>query len=209
MPRAPFLPGPAERRRLERLLRLPAAKAAPALLGHVLVRRLGGRLLRARIVEAEAYLPAGDPGAHVFRGRTPRTAPLFGPLGSIYVYFVYGMHHCLNLAVDRPGRPGCVLVRAAELVDADGRARRVGHDAEACRGPARLCRSLALTTRDSSGNLFAPDTRLTLREGTLPRRIGRSRRIGLTAGASRVLRFFDAESPAVSGPKRRPREALV
>ena len=32
----------------------------------------------------------------------------------VYVYFIYGMHHCLNLAVDRPGVPGCVLIRAVE-----------------------------------------------------------------------------------------------
>ena len=198
--------GPAERARLLRRLGLPAPLAAPALLGHVLVRRHGRRILRARIVETEAYLPEGDPGAHVFRGWTPRVAPLFGPPGSVYVYFVYGMHHCLNLAVDREGRPGCVLVRAAELLDGDG----VEEGAQdACRGPGRLCRTLALSVRDSGLNLFAPGARLTLREGDPPRLVGRSTRIGLRHGAERVLRFFDAQSPAVSGPGRRRREALV
>ena len=93
-------PGPAERLRILARLAKPAPEAALALLGHLLLRRRGRRVLAARIVEAEAYLPQGDPGAHVFRGRTPRTAPLFGPAGSIYVYLVYGMYHCLNLVVD-------------------------------------------------------------------------------------------------------------
>lgn len=200
--------GPAERARLLRLLRQPAQEAARALLGHVLVRRHGRRTLRARIVETEAYLPAGDPGAHVFRGPTPRVTPLYGPPGSIYVYFVYGMHHCLNLAVDREGLPGCALIRAAELLHDDGRPE----DEDifgACRGPGRLCRTLALSVRESGQNLFAASARLTLREGEPPRFVCRSTRIGLRKGAERVLRFFDAESPAVSGPKRGRRGALV
>ena len=193
----PSLPPRGERLRLLELLRRPAPDAARALLGQVLVRHLNGRELCARIVEAEAYLPQGDPGAHVFRGRTPRVEPLFGPPGSIYVYFVYGMHHCLNLAVDEEGVPGCALIRAAELLDEHGRPDR---DPSACRGPARLCRTLGLSVRDSGANLFTPGARITLREGDPPSRIGRSRRIGLNEGTTRVLRFFDAESAAVSGP---------
>ena len=97
-----------EQTRLRRLLSRSAADAARALIGCVLVRRHRGRTLEARIVEAEAYLGFDDPAAHVYRGMTPRTEPLFGPPGTLYVYFVYGMHHCLNIAVDAVGTPGCV-----------------------------------------------------------------------------------------------------
>ena len=187
-------PGPAERGRILARLAQPASLAARSLLGHVLLRRSGRRVLAARIVEAEAYLPVGDRGAHVFRGPTPRTAPLYGPPGSLYVYVIYGIYHCLNLAVDREGVPGCVLIRAAELVGTD--------DEGACRGPGRLCRTLGLTRRDSGANLFAPDARLVLREGEPPRHVGRSRRIGLREGTEHVLRFFDATSPSVSRPRR-------
>ena len=193
-------PGAAERRRLLARLAKPSPEAAPALLGHLLLRRSGRRVLAARIVEVEAYLPAGDPGAHVFRGRTPRTAPLFGPAGTLYVYLVYGMYHCLNVAVDREGVPGSVLIRAAELLEAD--------DDDACRGPGRLCRTLGLTIHHSGLNLFAPDAPLILREGDAPRHVETSPRIGLSQGAEHVLRFFDPESAAVSGP-RRARAALV
>jgi DNA-3-methyladenine glycosylase len=65
-------------------------------------------------VETEAYLGKGDPAAHSFRGRTARTAPIWGPPGTVYVYFIYGMYHCLNVTVDAEGVPGCVLIRAAE-----------------------------------------------------------------------------------------------
>jgi DNA-3-methyladenine glycosylase len=178
--------------RLLRALSLPAPAAARRLIGCVLVRRLRGRVLRARIVEAEAYLGAGDPAAHVYRGRTPRTAPLFGTPGTLYVYFVYGMHHCLNLAVDGPGTPGCVLIRAAEPLRGSGLGPR------ALCGPGRLCRALGIDTRLSGRHLFEPDAPLTLAPGRPPRRVAVSRRIGIRQGAERRLRFFDPASVAVS-----------
>ena len=100
---------------MRRLLALPAAEAARELVGCVLVRRVRGSTLEARIVETEAYLGERDAAAHVFRGPTPRTAPLYGPPGTVYVYFVYGMHHCLNLAVDAPGTPGWRETRARAM----------------------------------------------------------------------------------------------
>jgi DNA-3-methyladenine glycosylase len=187
------LPGPAERRRLLARLELPAPEAAQALLGQILVRR-GRRPVAARIVEVEAYLGFEDPAAHAFRGRTPRTEPLFGPPGTIYVYFIYGMHHCLNIAVDRPGVPGCVLIRAVEPVG--------NQPADVGRGPGRLCRFLDLDTRDSGRHLFAPDTRLTLREGRSPQRVEVTTRVGIRQAADRPMRFFDAESPSVSARRR-------
>ncbi|HEY6551822.1 MAG TPA: DNA-3-methyladenine glycosylase [Vicinamibacteria bacterium] len=182
-------------RRLRRGLRQAPADAARWLLGKFLVRRQGRSVLMARIVETEAYLGDGDPAAHSFRGRTPRTAPLWGPPGTVYVYFVYGMHHCLNLAVDEEGVPGCVLIRAAEPVGG-------GLEASACSGPGRLCRALGLNTGHSGLDLFEPGADLTLREGPPPRSIAASPRIGIRHAAERPLRFFDAESPAVSGPWR-------
>ncbi len=150
----------------------------------------------ARIVEAEAYLGAADPAAHVFRGRTPRTAPLFGPPGTIYVYLVYGLHHCLNLAVDGPGLPGCVLVRAAEPLPGSHLAKDAG------RGPGRLCRALEIDTRLSGRHLFERRAPLTLLGGHAPRRVAVSPRVGIRHGAERRLRFYDPDSPAVStGPR--------
>jgi DNA-3-methyladenine glycosylase len=174
------------------LLARPAAKAARGLIGCVVVRRLCGRRLEARIVEAEAYQGAGDPAAHVHRGRTRRTEPLFGPPGTLYVYFVYGMHHCLNLAVDAAGTPGCVLIRAAEPLPG------CGLPPDALRGPGRLCRALAIDTRLSGRHLFESRAPLTLRAGPRPRRVAVSRRIGIRKAAGRRLRFYDPASPAVS-----------
>jgi DNA-3-methyladenine glycosylase len=185
-------PPPAESARLRALLSRPVEDAARGLIGCVLVRRVRGRVLAARIVETEAYLGAGDPAAHVYRGRTPRTAPLFGPPGTLYVYFVYGMHHCLNLAVDGPEVAGCVLVRAAEPLAGSGL------DPLACRGPGRLCRALAIDTGLSGRHLFEPKAPLTLREGDPLGSVAVSPRVGIRHAASWPLRFYDPGSAAVS-----------
>ena len=190
-----------EERRLSRGLAQTPADAAPWLLGKLLVRRRGRSVVTVRIVETEAYLGVADPAAHAFRGRTRRTEPLWGSPGTLYVYLVYGMHHCLNLAVDREGVPGCVLIRAAEPIGGL-------LEAAACRGPGRLCRALDLDTRLSGRHVFDAGAALTLRDGPPPGRIGVSPRIGIRQAADRPLRFFDAESPAVSRAWR-PRSLQV
>ena len=189
------MPSTRDEARLRRLLSGKAEDAARGLIGCVLVRRLRGRTLRARIVEAEAYLGFDDPAAHVYRGPTPRTAPLFGPPGTLYVYFVYGMHHCLNIAVDAPGTPGCVLIRAAEPLPGSGMAPA------SLRGPGRLCRALGIDTRLSGRHLFEPSPALTLRPGRRPTRVAVTRRIGIGVGQERRLRFLDPASDAVSAAR--------
>jgi DNA-3-methyladenine glycosylase len=121
----------------------------------------------------------------------------------VYVYFVYGMHHCLNVAVQPEGVPGCVLIRAAEALGDDRLPAR------AFSGPGRLCRALRLDTRHSGAWLFAPDAALFLREGRPPARVGVSARVGIRHAAERPLRFFDPDSRAVSAARelRGPRVA--
>ena len=182
------------------LLGSPAAEAARGLIGQVLVRRGSGAARAARIVETEAYLGADDPAAHAFRGRTPRTEPLWGPPGTVYVYFIYGMHHCLNLAVDGPLVPGCVLIRAAEPLPGTDLA------ADACRGPGRLCHALDIDRGLSGRHVFEEDSPLTLLQGISPDHVAVSQRVGIRHAADRQLRFFDPASRAVS---RHPRGGVT
>ena len=187
---ATAFPVAGQRRRLLEILAHPPAEAARLLLGTVVVRRQGRDVRAARIVETEAYLGLDDPAAHAFRGRTARTAPLWGRPGTIYVYFIYGMYYCLNFVVEREDTAGCVLVRAAEPL--------AGLAPGAGTGPGRLCRALDIDTALSGAHVFDPSHALYLREGRAPRRIGVTTRVGIRQAADWPLRFFDADSPAVS-----------
>lgn len=91
----------------------PVLEVAPDLLGRTLVRRTAEGTIELRLTEVEAYAGDIDPGSHAFRGRTARNDVMFGPPGHAYVYFTYGMWHCLNLVCGPVGRASGVLLRAA------------------------------------------------------------------------------------------------
>ena len=176
----------------------PTVAVARDLLGKVLVRRLGRRTLRARIVEVEAYLGERDAASHARRGPTPRAAIMFGPPGFLYVYLVYGMHHCMNFVTEADGVAGAVLIRAAEPL--------YGGDPGALRGPGKLCLALGVTLADKGTDLTSASSGLHVEDDGHAPRITRSPRIGVDyAGvwAGRRLRFFVPKHGSVSGPRAR------
>jgi len=103
---------------------------APQLLNKLLV--VHG--VAARITEVEAYT-ADDAASHSFRGRTARNDAMFGPPGRLYVYFIYGMHHCVNIVTGCRGDGQAVLVRSVEVVEIDPRRTA---------GPGRLTKVLGI-----------------------------------------------------------------
>jgi DNA-3-methyladenine glycosylase len=125
----------------------PAADVARDLIGCTfLADGVGGR-----IVETEAY-DQHDPSSHTYRGRTRRNAVMFGPPAHLYVYLIYGMHHCANIACGEEGFGAGVLLRALEpLAGLESMAARRG-TAEPrllCSGPARLTHALDITLADN------------------------------------------------------------
>jgi DNA-3-methyladenine glycosylase len=177
----------------------PAHDVAPDLLGQVLVRAFpDGSRVSVRIVEVEAYGP-DDPASHAFRGETPRNAVMFGPPGHLYVYFTYGMHHCMNAVTGPLGEGAAVLLRAGEpLEGAAAMAARRGRDrlVDLCSGPGRLTQALGVDRRDDGRDLVA-GRNLWVEGGGRTEVIATGNRVGVHE-TSRPWRFWLEDNAFVS-----------
>jgi DNA-3-methyladenine glycosylase len=184
---------------------------ARELLGRLIVRRDGRRTLAGRMVEVEAYLGAGDLAAHAAAGHTSRNAVIFGPPGHAYVYFIYGVHYCLNISCLPAGDAGCVLIRALEPVSgmsAMAKARGLDDfDLSAVRdlrklasGPGKLCEALDITRpRDNDKDMVSPASDLqVMDDGFRPEEIAVTQRIGITKSTEMPLRYVVAGNAFVS-----------
>ena len=181
-----------------------AADVAPDLLGAILVHDTPLGRVAGRIVEVEAYLGPEDLAAHSSHGRTARNAVMFGPPGHLYVYLVYGIHHCCNVVCGPGTKPEAVLLRAAALTEGEAlaRARRGGVAAHRlAAGPGNLARAYGVDRRLDGADLLAGPIRLA--RGARPAAIAVTPRIGVGyAGdwAGRPLRFMIADEPHRSRP---------
>jgi DNA-3-methyladenine glycosylase len=169
-------------------------EVAPELIGATLLfDGVGGR-----IVEVEAY-DQDDPASHSFRGRTARTASMFGPPGHAYVYRSYGVHWCLNLVCSRGGRAEAALLRALEPTDGlDAMRKRRGVEAvrALCSGPGKLCQALGITRAQDGLPLDEPPFELFARESGPALAVGT--RIGITRAVEQPWRYGLAGSPFLS-----------
>ncbi|HSL68503.1 MAG TPA: DNA-3-methyladenine glycosylase [Actinomycetota bacterium] len=184
-----------------RFYRRTSVEVARDLVGRLLVRRLDGRLLVGRVVEAEAYGP-DDPASHAYRGPKRRNLTMFGPSGHAYVYRSHGIHNCLN-AVSLA--PTAVLVRALEPVEGlDEMARRRGLDDERllCAGPGRLCQALGVELAHDGVDLTEGEE-LWIGRGRRARDVVATRRVGLTVAVDRPWRFVEAGTRFASRPTSR------
>lgn len=176
----------------------PAHLVARRLLGHSLVSTVGGHRTVGRIVETEAYLGPHDPACHAFGGRrTARTEGLYGPPGTAYVYFTYGLHWCLNAVTGPEGYPAAVLIRAVEpLTGLATMRRRRGAvpDRLLCAGPARLCVAFGVTGAFNGVTLQDGQLQILRGRSTLRRRILATPRIGISRAATWRLRYVLAGS---------------
>lgn len=184
---------------------------ARELLGKLIVRREGRKRVAGRIVEVEAYLGAGDLAAHAAAGHTARNAVLWGPPGHAYVYFIYGVHYCLNISCLPAGGAGCVLIRALEpvsglrdmvkargLTDLDLTSMRDLR--KLASGPGKLCEALGITRpRDNAKDMLSPKSDLQVMSDRFhANKVAVTQRIGITKSAEMPLRYVIAGNAFVS-----------
>ena len=166
-------------------------KVAPELLGKTIVFRNGNRKPRQGIiVEVEAYTK-DDPACHAADGETPRNKVMFGPGGYSYVYFIYGMYHCLNFTTEKEGIPGAVLIRALEIPDNDPRIAS---------GPGKLCKYLNLTKKHNALDCTNEDSPLIVINNNSYRNflIQRASRIGISQATHFPWRWYVRDNLSVS-----------
>lgn len=174
------------------------------LLGRTLFVRSAAGLIAGRIVETEAYTGEDDPASHAYRGRTMRNAVMFGPAGFTYVYFSYGMHHCLNVTADRRGRAGAVLLRALEPLAGLDAIRACGDRGPTERllsGPGKIGRGFGLTLKDNGLDLTTGPIGIAAGHPVPDQAVAAGPRVGISRATAWPFRFVVVGSRSLSGPR--------
>ncbi len=184
-----------------------SVKVAKDLIGCLVIRYYKGRTLSGVIVETEAYAGETDPASHAYRGQTSRNAVMFGPPGFAYVYFIYGVHYCLNFVTGPPGEASAVLIRALEPlegIEAMKTLRANSNLANLTSGPGKLCQALGISRHLNGADLFGPELNVF---GYLNPRAGEvaaGPRIGIRNGNELLWRYCLTNSPFLSvKPKKK------
>lgn len=185
---------------LPEALNVPVEEAARRLLGAVIERTVDGGVLRARIVEVEAY-DQTDPASHTFRGQSSRNASMFKAAGYAYVYFIYGMHYCLNIVAGPAEFGAGVLIRAVEPLEGEAvmvQNRRGRTGIELTNGPSKLCEALAIDRSLDGHDISIPPLRVLLAPPLADEQVVITQRIGITKAVDWPRRFYLRDSPYVS-----------
>ena len=168
-------------------------QVAPELLGKTIVlRQTRNQRKFGIIVEVEAYTN-DDPACHAARGKTSRNEVMFGPGGYSYVYFIYGMYHCLNFVTEKKGIPGAVLIRALEIPNKDPRLAS---------GPGKLCKYLKITKKHNNLNCCEDDSPLIVTNNTSYKSrtfsVVQTERVGISQATHYPWRWYMEDSHSVS-----------
>ena len=153
----------------------PTLEVAQDLLGKIIVCGKHAGI----ITETEAYIGADDPACHAARGKTKSNAHMFLAGGHSYVYFIYGMYHCLNIVTEAEDFPAAVLIRGIKLVTEP----YLHLD-----GPGKLCKFLGINKEHSSVNL-AESNYLYLLDSMEKPNFTTYPRVAISAGKDKLWRF--------------------
>lgn len=201
------LPSPARRSRLgdplpPEFYDRETELVARELLGAVLESSTPDGVAAGRIVETEAYLGEHDPACHAAAGRTARTEWLYGPPGVAYVYFIYGVHWCVNAVTRTVGLPSAVLIRALEPVEGielmQLRRRGVRHQRQLANGPGKLCEALGIAGEHNGLPLDRSPLIIRAASPVPDCSVLVTPRVGITKAADWPLRWLERGSEFVS-----------
>jgi DNA-3-methyladenine glycosylase len=180
---------------------------ARSLLGKILVKASGDKILAGKIVEVEAYHGDSDEAAHSYGGITKRNEIMFEAGSYLYVYFTYGAHHCCNVVTGKRGQGTAVLIRAVEPVEGidsmirNRFGRKIKNDKEIFNltsGPGKVCQAFSIDRTHSGTDLTGNKIFILNGEKIKSKDIGVSKRIGITRSVDLPWRFFIKNNPYLS-----------
>ncbi len=183
----------------------PTEWVAKNLIGKVLVRKINGVYTAAMIVEAEAYLAEFDSASHSAIGKTQRNSTMFEEGGVIYVYKIYGIHHCVNIVTENEGKGCAVLIRAGQPMVGFETFKLLRGDVPENKllcGPGNFAKAFAFTKDDNGLSVLLPELFIQDYIRFSDGEIGVSQRIGIVRAKELPLRFYLRGSKFVSASPR-------
>lgn len=180
---------------------------AKNLLGKILVKKCGSKILSGKIVEVEAYHGDYDEASHAFRGKTKRNEVMFEEGGHLYVYFTYGAHFCANVVAGKKGKGIAILIRAVEPIEGldvmikNRFGKKLIRNKETynlTNGPGKLCQAFGINRNHNGTDLTRNEIYILDQPKIKSKEIGVSSRIGITRSVDLQWRFFIIDNPYVS-----------
>jgi len=172
---------------------------AKDLLGKILVHKVKEGTFKGKIVETEAYFGNKDPASHACRKKTKRNFLMFEIPGKAYVYFCYGNHWLFNIVAKENEKPGAVLIRALEPLDGIElmkKRRKTNEIKNLTNGPGKLTNAFMIN-KDQNG-LDLTKSNLFLENSNEKFEIVKAKRIGISKGKEKLLRFYIKDNEFVS-----------
>ncbi|HQF41570.1 MAG TPA: DNA-3-methyladenine glycosylase [Ignavibacteriaceae bacterium] len=185
----------------------PVIAVAKDLLGKVLIKTEGKKIFAGRIVEVEAYDGNIDEASHSFKGKTKRNEVMFNLGGHLYVYFTYGAHFCSNVVTGKEGHGAAVLIRAIEPIAGidymiinrfNGVLKSEKELYNLTSGPGKLSKAFGLDSSYSGMDLTNSSVYILDQPKLNQKKIGISKRIGITRSVDLPWRFFEIGNPYLS-----------
>jgi len=172
---------------------------AKNLIGKLFVKKNNSSLLIARITETEAYLDQNDESSHSCKGITNRNKSMFMIGGTLYVYFIYGVHFCVNIVTKDEGKGAAVLIRAAEPlagIEIMKQNRQIHNFEKLLIGPGNFAKAFNFNKNYDGKSLLSND--IFISDDNYSTEIITTERIGISKSINLQLRFYDRNSIFVS-----------
>lgn len=182
----------------------PTLEVAPRLLGMTLSTTIKGKTTSGKIVEVEAYRGDIDEAAHSFGRRTKRNEIMYQAGGLCYVYFIYGMHYCVNVVTEKEDFGAAVLIRALEPIDGieimkKRRGLKEGEIYNLTNGPSKLCEALAIDKKLLGEHFLRSDKiKLIPSDEVTADEVHATTRIGISKSKDLPWRFYIKGNPWIS-----------